>query len=332
MKFLKSQMPRLVYFFFINLLIALITFEFGLYVLDYPLHWSKDNLSFFGSYTLADNKYGWKLKPGKYDLVSVDTKRTINFSVNEDGFRESSEKAQNNEKNILIAGDSYVMGYGLSDTETLPWLLQNKSNNYKVKNLGIVGYGTCLVDNQITNLISEKFINNGDHVFYIFNYFHESRNYYNKLYTEISNSKRTNISQFKFCKANIINEKLDISLYYVDLLPSLIDYSRTYNLLKKLASIIEFKYNKKYYEQLNMQILNDINLKLQNNNSIFTIVLFETEDKSINTYKSFFNQNNINFIDCSHIPKLFNSERLEDGHPNQKMNLELSKCIKEHFN
>ncbi len=86
--------------------------------------------------TRFDSELGWS--PISNTRVSFPEWGTL--SSNSQGFR--SPEIDQNKKQIIILGDSVAWGFGVSDTETFPYLLNEKvaNMNYQVSNLAVSGY------------------------------------------------------------------------------------------------------------------------------------------------------------------------------------------------
>ena len=98
-----------------------------------------------------DDTTGWINKQIVTHSPSFSTTReTISITHTADGRRIASadESNESNDRDqLVIVGGSLTYGYGLSDEETWPWLLQGKTSCVKVLNYGTIGYGTyqCLL-------------------------------------------------------------------------------------------------------------------------------------------------------------------------------------------
>ena len=75
----------------------------------------------------ADADLGWKARQGQFDLTWADGSehgRPFHYTNWSEGRRATSEKeAAARLPKILFFGDSYIQWYGLSDSDTLPWLV-----------------------------------------------------------------------------------------------------------------------------------------------------------------------------------------------------------------
>lgn len=106
-----------------------------------------------GEKLIYDPDLGWKNAPG----WSIERPNMV-VSVNSHGLRgpERDYVKQNGVRRILILGDSFTFGYGVSDDETYPavleQMLRENREGYEILNMGVNGYGT---DQQYLTLIQE---------------------------------------------------------------------------------------------------------------------------------------------------------------------------------
>jgi hypothetical protein len=87
---------------------------------------------------------GYTHIPGRYTVFFWDTSfdathlpNTLRVTHPIDSYRESQKKEE-----VWIFGCSFTYGWGLSDEETYPWLLQERFPEYEIVNFGVGGYGT----------------------------------------------------------------------------------------------------------------------------------------------------------------------------------------------
>ncbi|MEW6076371.1 MAG: hypothetical protein AB1724_01020 [Thermodesulfobacteriota bacterium] len=97
-----------------------------------------------------DDVLGWRNQATAGELPSLSSHRqTVMVSHTADGRRITSPDKGNMDDRgqVVVIGDSLTYGYGLSDEETWPWLLQQRTPCTRVLNYGTPGYGTyqCLL-------------------------------------------------------------------------------------------------------------------------------------------------------------------------------------------
>jgi lysophospholipase L1-like esterase len=89
-----------------------------------------------------DALLGWAHKPGQEGIFETPEFRTT-VRINQKGLRdrEHSYERQNDNKRILVLGDSFAWGYGVEESERFSQLLE-KSLDVEVINAGVSGYST----------------------------------------------------------------------------------------------------------------------------------------------------------------------------------------------
>lgn len=94
------------------------------------------NLGWHDPNTQFDPELGWSPIPNK--ALYIPSWGTL--SSNSLGFR--SPEIDHSKEQIIVLGDSVAWGFGVSDTETFPYLLDKivARNNYQVSNLAVSGY------------------------------------------------------------------------------------------------------------------------------------------------------------------------------------------------
>jgi hypothetical protein len=82
--------------------------------------------------------YGWSGRPG-----AVAPMGDGRVSLNARGYRgrEMTSPKTGDRTRVVVLGDSIAFGYGVSDEETFPYLIDVRDNGFEVVNLGMEGYG-----------------------------------------------------------------------------------------------------------------------------------------------------------------------------------------------
>ena len=118
-----------------------------------PLYVQEPGHELTGHRYLYDNLYGWKNIPG-WQATTINQPLSINSKGLRD--REYPYLKPPGTKRILVLGDSYTWGYGVTNeeiyTEVLEEALQQKYPHYEVINGGVSGWGT---DQQYLFLVNE---------------------------------------------------------------------------------------------------------------------------------------------------------------------------------
>lgn len=121
---------------------------------------------------LRDAALGWRNKPGSYRYV--DAGREVEKNILADGSRVTPTRSEF-AHTVLLIGDSFTAGAGLSDHETMAWRLQTLLPQWRILNLGVGGYGSCQSWVSMISRFAQADVE-GATVVYGFNDFHEGRN------------------------------------------------------------------------------------------------------------------------------------------------------------
>lgn len=135
---------------FLGILIAVIVAELGLRAFSQRFRDANSRLQ--GDFLIYDPIYNYKYKPDREKLFTGLGTPTV-WRFNNLGYRDrpvGNNLTGDKLYRIAFLGDSIVMGYGVSEDETLPWQLEHKlkpsnakkeESFYEVMNFGIHGYG-----------------------------------------------------------------------------------------------------------------------------------------------------------------------------------------------
>jgi len=151
--------------------IGIVLAELSLALLDLPPGWSRPVVP---TASQLDPELGWDNQPGKYRLT--DNQREFNVTYSKDRSRMSTTREAPSEMQaaLILLGDSFVDGFGVDDTETLAWLIQEQNPELQVKNFGVGGYGAVHALLKLRRVIASGEFKHGS-VWYIFNSFDEDR-------------------------------------------------------------------------------------------------------------------------------------------------------------
>ena len=115
----------------------------------YPNWWRMDPAWSGGSPEYeADSDLGWRARQGDFNLVwanGSDMSHPFhygNWSQRRRATAEREPAAGSSLPKVWFFGDSFIQGYGLSDAETLPWIVQKRHPEFQVSNYGAGLYGT----------------------------------------------------------------------------------------------------------------------------------------------------------------------------------------------
>ena len=139
------------------------------------------------------------------------------ININKSGIRYHNQKIDKNKKNILIFGGSAIYGWGVSDNETIPALLDYKLNNkYNIYNYGQGGWTTRHNLALLINLINQS--NKTDIVIF----YDGPNDIYNCIYAGFNSTTSEKAIRAEFIdrekfenkKYNIFNKIFDVFLQY----------------------------------------------------------------------------------------------------------------------
>ena len=270
-----------------------------------------------------DEELGWSQKPGIYFFQpwSEEGKLT-KFTINNDGSRKIEDQPAVDSK-ILFFGGSLTQGWAVDDKENFVKYFQDLNKNFKVYNFGVGGYGGYQ-----SLLLQEKVINgleNINHIIYGFIDHHEVRNVAagSWLYLLNEYSQRGHIN---LPYGSIANGKLKKNLptNYIKL-----PLSKKSALIAKVEKRI-MKLKSKNREQVQFDISKLIIKEMSENskkfNSKFTVLILDSKEEILVKYLKFFNDQNINYINCPFPPNEFVKG---EGHPNHNGHKIVANCINE---
>ena len=175
----KKEQPRrsvLIAARLITLVVSLTGAEGVLWLGGYPGWWTMDpTMGGATAQYACDAELGWVAREGEFDLSWRNDRNPFRYTNWTGGRRATADREPAQEatsrRQVLFFGDSYIQGYGLSDSETLPWIVQKRHPNDRVSNFGAGAYGTYQ-----SYLAMKKSVRGASSVYYLFNGFHESRN------------------------------------------------------------------------------------------------------------------------------------------------------------
>ena len=123
----------------------------------------------------CDKDLGWSPREGAFDLSFPPDPRVFRYTNWSGGRRATSAHAPPPgtpaTQQVLFFGDSFIQGFGLSDPETLPWIVQQRHPELAVSNYGAGLYGTYQ-----SYLAMQRSVHGPASVYYLLNWFHEERN------------------------------------------------------------------------------------------------------------------------------------------------------------
>jgi hypothetical protein len=271
----------------------------------------------------SDSILGWQNREGRFNLAWPDLSGTTLVTNWSQGRRATAEQelagdARNRPK-VMFFGDSFVQGYQLSDSETLPWIVQQRHSDVVVSNFGTGDYGT-----DQSYMAIEKWVHGPTSVYYLFNGFHEGRNAADPNWLRVYKKTR---GGFFFPYAELVAGDLQARKSPGNLVWYLSRRLRTVAMIQDYRDILESLGRVRNKRQLTETLLVKMNEAVRAQGGIFTVMLVDMSPEERNDYRRFLGSQGIRFIDCDH-PELKDKKlRLPDGHPSQALNELLAQWI-----
>lgn len=272
-----------------------------------------------------DEQLGWKHIPGEFLLppnsASLDS---VNITIANDGSRKTSTNTVEYKDELLFIGGSFTFGWGLSNQEHVAWKVQNEIKNLKIKNKAVGAYGTYQ-----SLLVLEDELKNGKRpkqVIYGYIAHHKLRNVAEGNWAMLMHDIRgTQHVKVPYVTVNASGKLLRHDPFEVYQIPLARQLVSIYSLQ---VAYLNFQ-SKKRVENAN-GIFEKLVLKMQELCKTYDIdfhvaILYE-EPKEIDNLTSFFQHNDIPYIDCN-VPLSHENTIENDGHPIQSVHTEWAERI-----
>ncbi len=275
----------------------------------------------------VDPQLGWRNRQGQYDLYAGDTEkpRVFHYTNWSGGRRATSTEEPKSgiwtPTPTFFFGDSYIQGFGLSDADTLPWIVQKRHPELTVTNLGTSYYGTYQ-----SFLSMKKTVDRPANVFYSFNDFHEGRNIADRNWVRIMKPPPPG---FFFPYADMPDGKLEdfraqgsvvwpwsFRLRSIALVEDYYDIARTFARTRRERPVTE-------------ALLVKMNEWVTARGGRFTVILFDSSKENRQVYRDFLASKGVPFVDADHPELGDRSLRLPDGHPSGALNARLAGWLDE---
>lgn len=278
-----------------------------------------------------DPELGWKNSEGEY-LMSAPDRTPFRYTNWSQGRRATSEhapaeaqRAEDAKPRVAYVGDSYVYGYGLGDTDTFAWRIQQRHPEVQVNNYGTPGYGTYQSYIAMKRALNSRVVIGGSvSVFYMLNGFHEARNVADPSWIRIpALSENGTFFPFVVLTGGVLEVRRS-------------DGDRIWALSQKLRTVAMAE---EYYEMgeawkrvhqkraVTQALLVQMDHLAQVANAKFTVIVFDLYPQDRQVYRQFLQSRKIAFIDCDHSQLNDKSLRQSDGHPTAKLDELISEWI-----
>ena len=247
-----------------------------------------------------------------------------NYEISNNNFRFNKfiKNTTSKKYNVTFFGDSNTFGWGLSDTETLPYLFYAQNKNYNVFNYGIIGGSV----NQTLQMLRNNTNYLGDFNIVFSSAYHLPRIACNKDFS-------FNSPTFKFTNKELVFDGycilsfLKFNFQVPRIIGSIVNRSEIVKILNKAFTNEFTSQNIKLY----LEILNEINQISIDNNKNLVILYYGSErtkdaDKQIQTYLI---ENKIPLINLTLDDQKFFIKN--DGHFSKLANVHILNKINNHL-
>jgi hypothetical protein len=301
----------------ITVAISLAGAEGMLWLEGYPQWWGMDPASGGrqAEYN-CDQDLGWSPRAGTFKLSFPPDPRVFRYTNWSGGRRATSPQPPPAEvpasQQVLFFGDSFIQGYGLSDAETLPWIVQQRHPELAVSNYGVGLYGTYQ-----SYLAMKRSVHGPATVYYLFNGFHEERNAGDPSFLRIMKPSPPGCF---YPYAQVSGDQIEGGRSKGDVVWDLSRHVRLVAMVQEYKQIFESHTRVRVKRQTTQKLLVEMNRLVNAQGGKFTVILFDIDAKDRPEYRRFLDAQRIAYVDCDrpqlHDPKL----RQPDQHPSKALN------------
>lgn len=322
-----SKQPRRSVLITARILATLVCFasaESMLWFMGYPGWWAMDQTaSGTSSEYQCDADLGWRARPGVYDMVRIGPSGVatpFRYTNWDEGRRATSERDSGEPREkALFFGDSYIQGYGLTDTDTLPWIVQKRHPELTVTNYGAGLYGTYQ-----SYLAMTKQVRGPATVYYLFNGFHEGRNVADPEFLRIMKAPPEGCF---YPYAQLSGGQVEPGRSQGEVMWFLSHHSRTIAMAQEYKQIFESFWRVRSKQRTTELLLAKMDQLVRSQGGNFTVILFDLSSDERKHYREFLRAQQIHAVDCDRPEMNDKSLRQPDGHPTGKLNTLLAEWI-----
>ncbi len=298
-----------------------------LWFAGYPNWWAMDPTWGGGSSEYeCDAELGWRAREGHFNLGWADGSRLLrSFEyTNWSGGRRATAQQEPpcdavSRPQVLFFGDSYVQGYGLSDSETLPWIVQKRHPELQISNFGGGLYGTYQ-----SYLAMQTSVRGPSAVYYLLNTYQAGRNAADASFLRIM--KKPPRGCF-YPYAVIAGGEIQPRRSDGELVWSLSRRVRTVAMAQDYILIIKSYLRVRNKQRLTEALLARMHEIVRAQGGKFTVILLDLDPDERRVYRRFLESQGVAYVDCDRPELKDNNLRLPDGHPNGRLNELLAQWI-----
>jgi len=286
----------------------------------YPNWWRLDPAWGGGSPEYeSDANLGWRARQGQFDVVWSDgsdnghPRHVTNWSEGRRATAEQEPPRNPTRPQILFFGDSYIEGYGLSDAETLPWIVQKRHPEAQVSNYGAGLYGTYQ-----SYLAMKKQVHEPASVYYLFNAFHEDRNAGSPSFVRIMKDPPAG---WFYPYVGLARGELQEGRSSGEVVWFLSRHLRFAALVQDYDLIIKSYLRVRVKRKATQALLVKMNDVVRSASGKFSVLLFDLDPTERQQYRSFLDSQHIAYVDCDWPERMDPKLRLSDRqHPTAQLN------------
>jgi hypothetical protein len=316
----EHQAPRrsvVILSYAITAIVGLAGAEGVLWFGGYPDWWALDPSTGAASAEYrCDPQLGWAPREGRFDLVwggLRDTAvRTTNWSDGSRSTAETEPPPDDPRPKAMFFGDSFMQGYGLSDDETLPWIVQRRHPELSVSNFAAGNYGTYQCYLAMRNHVTGPAT-----VYYLFNAYQEPRNGADRSWLRVYQRPASGCF-YPYAVEN--HGTLEPRKSEGNLVWFLSRHLRIAALVQDYTQMIPSWFRVRKERQTTEALLSAMNELVRSRGGSFTVILVDLTDEQRAYYHSFLTSKGIAQIDFQISALRDQRYRLPDGHPNHVMN------------
>lgn len=304
------------------------------YVIGYKPHGGPQQYAFKNTLPKADPELGWTLRPGSHKTADVGERGPIVINVLDDGSRRAAERSpEAYQSELIFLGGSFVMGTAVYDEETLPWIMQSKLSDTRVRNFGVYGHGGCQSYLRMKRLIKGESLAPNSTFVYGYIHFHKTRNRAPLSYLwRIAHASQSQNAQMPRCL--LAGDDLTV-VYPVEISFPLIFPGFVYSTsIGTLLADAYYSYKSSdaltSIEALNQSVIREMNQLAREGGHRFIVLLETMEPDRGESLIGFLAKENIEHIVGNTLPYIPREMvAVDNGHPGPAMNAKFADMLLE---
>ncbi len=275
-----------------------------------------------------DPVLGWRNAPGSQEWVSeAEPGKTFTQTIWPGGARASRARQEHQGVRVVLLGGSLMFGWGLDDSETLAWKLQERFPELDIANWGTGAYGSYQSLLLLQRLMKSPETRPAIVVFGL-NVHHEVRDIGDPQWRSfLAKASISGNASVPFCKYSSGSgcEHVPPTSYYSDL--PLLSNLVMFRVFEELFARIKFIPRRSTGEQATQFILSQMNEVSKRAGARFYTAVLYGDDRDVARYRTALSSQNIPLVDCLHEPYMSGQVKLPDNHPTESTNEYWADCV-----